>query len=252
MPKDKSAMDEFLGDIPVAEQQQAGDIFGQELTGKPVAPEKEEAEEPHKNRQHRRLEARLQAERESNIALVARLEALTEAQRFAQETSTGTVDESLLRLYGDNENGRQAAKITQDLLDRTKQEARQEAIEAMQSQQQEEAQEVASSQDELDQMLDVIEDEFNVDLTSNTAQAQKARQGFYSTLEKVSPKNSEGLVKDYADPVATWEFYQSQNKSDNSRAKDLGSRSMTRSGASTETKLEATAQERFLRDAGII
>lgn len=251
MPNEKGAMDEFLKDIPVAEEQKVDDIFGQNLEGAPAPePVKVEDDEDHKNRRERRLEARLQAERESSIALAARLEAFTEAQKFARDTS-GDIDQSLITLYGDNEAGRQAAKITQDLLNKTKAEAREEALELYRQQQVDAQKAVAEQQGVLDNMLDSVEDEFNVDLTSNTPEARKARQGFYAALERVSPKDKSGQVTDYADPLATWEFYQSQQKPADNRAKDLGSRSMVKSGASGESKLEATAAERFLKEAGI-
>lgn len=258
MPKDKkSAMEEFLGDIPVAGQQkQTEDVFDKPLDGKEVIdPEKggDTEPEPRKNRHHRRLEAKYQAEREVNIGLAARLEAMSEAQKFIKDTNASNVDENLIRLYGNDEKGLLAAKITQDLLNKTKVEARQEALDAFTKQQEDAAQEVAAHRSELDEMLEEVEDEFNVDLTSDEPTAIKARQGFYKMLEKVSPKNKEGVVTDYADPLATWEFYQQQNKStDTNRAKDLGSRSMVKSGSSGDSNLEASAQERFLKEAGII
>lgn len=242
-------MQQFLGDIPVLENQNVDDIFAKPVIETTEVPTKDE--EVHKNRQHRRLESRLQEEREANIALNARLQALSEAQKFATDIE-GSIDESLLRLYGDNDTGRQAAKITQNLLNRTRDEATHAALEKFQETQQQEANEIAEQHGVLDGMLEELEDEFNVDLTSNTAEAKRARIGFFATLERVSPKDKEGNVKDYADPIATWEFYQSQNKPDNNRAKDLGSRSMVKSGASGTENLQITAQERFLKEAGII
>lgn len=259
MPQEKkSAMEQFLGDIPVADQVKADDLFERPLveeTEPVVEAEPEKAavaadDEPRKNRFHRRLEVKLQAEREANIALNERLKVLSETQRFAQDT--GSVDEKLINLYGDDEKGRAAAKLTQQLLNETKAQAREEALEAVRAEREKEAQEVASSQQELDTMLEDIEDEFNVDITSDTPEAKKARTGFYATLEKISPKNDKGEVTAYADPIATWEMYQQRLQPKNNRAKELSSRSMVQSGASTETKLEANVQERFLRESGII
>lgn len=257
MPEDKvqkSEMETFLGDIPVAEQQVSDDVFGENKAPE-VKPEQGETDDEHsgrKERWERRLREKYQKERESNIQLAAKLEAVTEAQKFAREANTGEVDTSLLTLYGDNDAGRQAARLTQDLLNKTKEQARQEALEAFRQEQSQAQQAVKDQQVALDEMLESVEDEFTVDLTSNTPAARKARQGFYAALEKMSPKDKEGQVIDYADPLATWEYYQSTQKSDNNRAKDLGSRSMVKSGASGESKLEQSATERFLADAGII
>lgn len=255
MPNEKSAIEEFLDDIPVAGEQQGQDILNAPLTGDEgqIVPVKDEAVITQRdNREARRAKKALQEEREANIFVTAKLEAATEALRFARETDTQNVDENLIRLYGNDEKGLLAAKITQDLLNKTKQEAREEALSSFREEQEQADQEVATHRNELDEMLDDIEDEFNVDLTSDSPAALKARQGFYAALQKLSPKNRDGIVTDYADPLATWEYVQSQQKPADTRAKDLGSRSMVRSGASGESKLEASSTERFLKDAGII
>lgn len=248
-------MEEFMEDIPVAGEQQQ-DVLNAPLTQgneSQIVPAKDDAAiTPRDNREARRAKAALQAEREANIALNARLETITEQQRFARETNSDNVDENLIRLYGNDEKGLLAAKITQDLLNKTKQEAREEALESFRDEQTKAEQEVATYRNELDGMLEDIEDEYNVDLTSDTPQATRARQGFYAALQKLSPKTQDGTVTDYADPLATWEYFQAQQKPTNTRAQDLGSRSMVRSGASGDSKLEASATERFLKDAGII
>ena len=244
-------MDEFLKDIPNASDKETqGDVFDQNLN---TAPEKDVAVITERdNREAKRAKKALQAEREANIALNARLQTMTEFQRFSEATPDN-VDEKLLQLYGNDEKGKLAARITQDLLDKTREQAAQSALESFQSQQQEEQAEVAESQRELDTMLEDIEDEFpNVDLTSDSPSARKLRQGFYAALEKVSPKNEDGMVKEYADPIATFEYFQSTQTPETNRSKDLAARGMVRSGQSGDSKLEQTVQERFLKDAGII
>lgn len=255
-PDNKSAMDEFLGDIPVADgEERTGDVFNQPLGETEKKPESEEDSTAvvtnRDNREARRAKKALQSEREANIALNERVRVLSELGRFSKETDQD-VDGSLITLYGDDENGRKAAQITQSLLNKTKEEAREEALNMFREEQQREAEEVGTHQQELDDMLEDIEDEFNVDLTSNTPMTNKMRQDFYILLEKMSPKNRNGEVTDYADPIATWEMLQLQKKPDNSRAKDLSTRSMVKSSAMTDTNLEDKTQERFLREAGII
>ncbi len=246
MPEKNSAMKDFLADIPVANQQPTDDIFEKPLDGSEVQTQ------PEKDVEVRRAKKALQAEREANIELNAKLQALTERDRFEKETEGKDVNEKLLHLYGDDDKGRQAAKLTQDLLNDTRAQAREEALEAFKQEREQEAKEVASSRQVLDEMLEDIEDEFNVDLTSDTPQAEKDRKGFYATLQKFSPKDKDGQVINYADPIATWETYQTLKQPVQNRAKELSSRSMTPSGASTETKLEQTVSERFLKDNGII
>ncbi len=252
MDKEKSEMEQFLGDIPTVEESEFG-------TQPVVEPEKVETEEvaqitPRDNREARRAKAALQVEREANIALNATIAAMTEAQKFQRDTQDLKVDESLLTLYGSDDNGRRAAEITQRLLEKTKSEARDEAFKLFQEEQRKAQAEVGVQEKVLDGMLEEVEDEFDVDLTSNTAQARKTRQAYLTLLEEVSPKDREGNVKDYADPITTFKILQSQatKSPEVNRAKDLSSRSMVRAGASSDSKLEATAQERFLKEAGII
>lgn len=255
MPQDKSAMEEFMQDIPTAGDNQQQDILNAPLTGQDdnqIIPAKDEiVVNQRDNREARRAKKALQAERENNIALNARLEAMSEAQRFSRDTNSDNVDENLIRLYGNDEKGQLAAKITQDLLRKTEEQATTRALEAFREEQAQADNEIAVHRDELDAMLDDIEDEFNVDLTSDTPQALRARQGFYAALQKLSPKK-DGVVTDYADPIATWEYFQTQQKPADNRAKDLASRSMSRSNSSSNSTLGQDATERFLKDAGII
>ena len=249
MDEEKKVVDQFLEDIPVADEL---DAFGEPT----IVPEvKEEVIEPkpRDNREARRAKEALQKEREANIFLTAKLEALSETQKFSRDSKSDDVDHDLLTLYGSDDNGRKAAEITQKLLNKTREQAKAEALEVFQSQQEAATREVSNQEKVLENMIEQIEDEYDVDLTSNTPQSRKSKQGFYALLEKVSPKDSEGNVKDFADPLATWEMYQNtQQKSDSSRAKDLGSRSMVKSGASGESKLEQSATERYLKENGFI
>lgn len=248
--KEKTEMEQFLGDIPTVEESE----FGATAVESEKVAEEVAVVTPRDNREARRAKAALQSEREANIALNARLEAMTEAQKFQRDTQDLKVDESLLTLYGSDDNGRRAAEITQRLLEKTKSEARDEALKMFQEEQRKAQAEVGQQEKVLDEMLENVEDEFDVDLTSNTPQAKKARQTFLTLLEEVSPKDREGNVKDFADPISTFKILQSQTTKDSqtNRAKDLSSRSMVRAGASGDSKLEATAQERFLKEAGIL
>lgn len=257
-------MEQFLGDIPVVEQKKEGDIFDvplntedTETNVEATATQEEDTLQPAKNRADRRYRDRWQEERAASKQLADRVREL-EADKFARATSTNTVDvdDALIRLYGADENGRAAAKITQQLLDKTRADAKAEAMEIYRAERQKEVEQEASFQDEMDGMIEEIEDEYNVDLTSDTPAARKANQGFLVMLQKLSPKNDRGVVTSYADPLATWEMYQEQAKkssADTNRAKDLSSRSMVRSGGSaTDSKLQTQVAERFLKDAGII
>lgn len=252
MPQD-NVLDEFMD-----EQKPDTDAFGEAIVPEAETPvamiDEEDAAEPRKNRRHRRLEEKLQAERESNIEQAAIIRTLTEQQKFRQETQGPAIDDSLLTLYGADEAGRKAAEITAKLLERTKNEAREEALADFRKEQELSNNEVKTQAQALDSMLEEIEDEFDVDLTSNTPAAKKAKTQFFELLEKVSPKDRDGNVKDFADPFTTWELLQtSQTKSNTTqRAKSLGSRSMVQSNGSSAASAAVETNERFLRENGLI
>lgn len=251
-----SEQDQFLSDLP-------GEDGKNDLFEQPLVPEKgegsgdpdpEKVPDSIKDRQHKRLQARLTAEREANIALNARVQALSEAQQFRKDT--GQVNPDLKPLFADTDEGKQGAERLQSILEKTKADAKAEALEEFQRQQEAASREVQNQEQVLDDMLEEIEDEYDVDLTSGTPQSERLKKDFYTLLGKLSPKDADGNVKDFADPIATWEALQEKSKQSKSqetnRAKDLGSRSMVRSGSSSGSQIEANANERFLRDAGII
>ncbi len=254
MPEE-NALDEFAKDFPTAEEIQKQDDF---LTPKSeAAPEEdgaaqEEGEDGHKNRRHRRIEAKLQAEREANIHLNARLEALSEAAQFAKETGGLTVDERLIRLYGDDENGRKAAQLTQSLLEDTAKRARAEALDEMREQERRESREVAENESLIDENLEALEDEHGIDLTSNSPQGRKNRTEYLNMVERLSSKDEDGNIQEYADFNEVFDVYQrTRSKPDSSRQKDYASRGQVHSGGSA-TKAADTAGENYLRQHGII
>lgn len=228
--------DKFFEDLK--EDGKADDMFAGATPPAPVVPAKEEEKkeeeivpESVKNRRHRRLEEALQKERESNIALSARVQTLSEMKETAKSTNT---DERLYTLYGTEDNGKKAASITQSILNDVKEQAKHEALEEMRAERTREKEDVVKQETVLDGFLDSIEDAYNVDVTSNSPAARKARAGFFDALKELSPKDGD-TVTAFADPLATWEHYQLKQSKDKptentDRQKELASRSMTRSG----------------------
>jgi hypothetical protein len=100
-------------------------------------------------------------------------------------------------------------------------------------------------------MVEEIEDEFDVDLTSK--ESEKARTDFYKLLAKMSPKDRDGNIIGYADHFAVWEEYQERLKrTPDSTARNLSARSMTQGSGAAKSDLTTDVTERFLRDQGII
>lgn len=213
----------------------------------------EKAEEPRKNRHHRRLEQQLQQEREARI----RAEAIAEARAERMIAETGEVDPRLLQLYGSEERGKEAAALHQQILRDMAQQARDEAMKEFESRQQAREAEVKQFEAFVDNGLENLEETYNVDLTSNAPAARKARTEFLSLLEQISPKDGSGNIKEYADFNGTFEVYQAKRQAErdtstSDRQKDLAARTMAKTGAAPETPKQPTPGFRgWMRDYGI-
>lgn len=228
-------VDKLFEGLPDDQPKKEGeDIFG-DTEVKPAPEEgnnkdKTEDDEPRKNRRHRRLEAQLQQEREARIAAEARADAVSESQRFSSDE--GEVDERFLRIYGDTPETRQAWKLQQDILNDYKQEAKQEAIREIEERDENVKRQTREYESFIDDELEGIEDEFDVDVTSDAPAARKARREFLEMVQQASPKDEDGTITGYADFSAVWEFYQtkkSTEKQNSNRNKDISSRSMEKS-----------------------
>lgn len=230
----QNEVEKFFGNLP-AEDKQESDIFRPTEQVETQAPEKEDEDEPRKNRRHRRLEDALQRERESNIALNERVRTLAEiAQERQGEKENMRVDERFVRLFGDNETGKEISRHFTEILAETKAEAEENAVQRF-NQQQIDAQEQQKEYESLiDDHLEELEDAYNIDLTSDAPRARKTRREFLELVQSVSPKDENGTITDYADFGSTFEMYQKtrEEKPDESlnRRKEIASRSMQRSG----------------------
>lgn len=251
MPEEQKEFDQFMGEIKGDDL--AKDPFNETPVEEvPKQEEEEVVEDSLKNRRHRRLEQQLEAEKRSNIELAARLSERSEMDKFRQDTGSDNLDEELARIYGtETPETKQASQILQKAFDRFTERAEQRALERFQEMQESSVAEQREAEQTIDDELEGLEDAYNVDLTSNSAAARKARNDLLTLVERISPKDDEGNVKEYADFGEAFQILQNSQEK-NTRAKDLGSRSMVRSGASEPSKLEATAAERFLKDNGII
>lgn len=239
--------EDFLRDL---NQSEATDVLDQPLTPEPE-PVKDEApqedEESKYNRRERRLQAKLQAERESSIALAARLEALTEAQKFSREQNP-IADETIARIYGTNTpEAAEATALLTKALANVETRSTERALEAFRAEQRQQQEAVRAQEQNLESMVEEIEDEVGVTMDKAT------QQGFFALLEKLSPKDREGNIVNYADHHAVWDEYQARKQQTApNRAKDLASRTMVKTGGSPTTTVEADSHERFLRENGII
>lgn len=250
----QSEQERFLSDLEVKEN---ADVLEAPLTEESAEnTETEESSESSemklKNRRERRLAQRLQAEREANIELNARLQTINESKQIREGSEEAEYLKRVERIYGNaTPEAKEATELLKEALrgvhESAKQEALTEALEKFQSEKANEAKAVQQEEQNLDEILDEVEEDYGIDMSN-----ESDRKGYLNLLEKLSPKDDDGNIIEFADPDATAELYLSRKEKSNSRAKELASRSMVRSGASPESKLEMSSAERFLKENGII
>lgn len=202
-----------------------------------------------RNRRERRLMERLSQERESSSFLAGKLEARTEASKSLSEESDYL--KNVERIYGtDSPEAQLATDLLKKALVGMRDDAEQRAYNRLTEDRRKEADEFKAAQTELDNIVDEIEDEYGITLT------EPQERAFFTLLEKMSPKEKDGSVREYADTHAVWEVFQDKLKArpstETNRAKDLSSRSMVNSGSSKESNLNTDVTARFLKEQGII
>lgn len=201
-----------------------------------------------RNRRERRLTAKLQAERESSMFLAGKLEARTEAEK-ALSSEEADYLKGIERIYGtDSPEALLATDLLKKAITGARDDAETRAYDRIKGEREKEQLELRDADKELDSMIDEIEETYDVDLT----EAQE--KAYFGLLTRMSPKDRDGNVINYADPHAVWEVFQEklQSRTKDTRAKDMSSRSMTQSGASKESNLNDDVTARFLKEQGII
>lgn len=243
---------QFLDEFKKPEESNDPFAFLEKPVEKPAEETKgEEAPEgvpEPRNRREKRLMEKLQSERETAIALAAKLDAITQSQQTRTESSQW--EDSIEKIYGNSTPElREATELLKASMKGLKDEAKREALAEYQRIRQEEQSVVSNAEKRIDSMLEEIEDEFNTDLSSGAHRTE-----FLKLIEKMSPKDSEGNIVEYADHHAVWEIYQdklNRNKPVNP-AKDIVARGMTQSVGANDTNLSNDAHVRFLKEHGII
>lgn len=152
-------------------------------------------------------------------------------QNFKKDVEDINLPDSFVALVGNDTPEKQ--KVLKDLssyFGTLKGEARQEFLAEMKQQEEAKIQADAKAQEDLSNYLDEIEENYGVDLTSNTSSAKQLRAQFIDHVRKVAPKDENGEVAMFPDMLGAFEDFQEKNKrSPATRAKELASRGMTRS-----------------------
>lgn len=243
--------EQFLQDIDKEQSKDAFDgLFTEEVTpAEPSTQEDEPEEVPDevKNRRHRRLESKLQKEREANIALAARLEALAEASRTKSTSDDDEALRGIERIYGtDTPEAAEATRLLKETLKGIEERAVNKALSTIQQQELERRAELQKEESALEDMIAEIEDTYSVVVTP------EVEKKFFKQLEKLSPKDQNGNIIQYADHHAVWEYLASTSTKAENPAKKISARSMTQSSSQTESKLQDDVHLRYLRENGLI
>lgn len=209
----------------------------------------DDAGERPRNRRERRLMTQRDNEAKSAAFLAGKLEAITEGRKTVEEEADYL--KIAERIYG---NDSPEAALATDLLKKAitgaRDDAENRAYSRIKAERDEETQQVQAAETELDSMIDEIEDTYGVELN------EPQERAYFQLLEKMSPKDKDGNVREYADPHSVFEIFRDtilkKPTETSSRAKDLSSRSMVKSGTSTELKTGDDAMARYLHEQGLI
>lgn len=248
---DQNELQDFLKELP-NEDKNESNLFGENLEATAEQAEGTETpakEEPYKNRRHRRLESQLQTEREENIRLKALAEGRNEARQFAQENN---VDERLLEMYGNTDEGKKAARLHMELLNDATSKGKDLALQELKEERAREADAQKKYETFIDSELEALEDEHGIDLTSDAPAARKLRREFLEAVQKLSPKDTDGTITNFADFGGVWDsFSEKRAKPDNSRRQQIADRSMAATGNVDTSKATEDANLAYLRSIGI-
>lgn len=163
-----------------------------------------------------------------------------EVETFIREVAGGDDEELtdvLTRMIGNDTPEKVAVlKDFKKALGNIEARGAQKAMSQFQAEQQRVAQEDVKAQSALTQGFEDIEDEYGVDITSNTPIAKKTRNEFIDFVKRIAPKNTQGIVTEFPDFSEAFQVFQETKKADkptNTRAKELANRGMARSAATS-------------------
>ena len=247
--------EQFLKDLDTEEKKL--DVFETPLvpeTEAPKEPEDDEDDFTPKNRRERRIFRKLEARGEETNRLaqeVVSLRNVIDAREARENTEEADYLKLVEKIYGTaTPEAKEATETLKSALkgayEAAKRDSLQESRQDREEERATESNEVAENERTLDGIMGELEDEHDVDFSD-----PQTRKGFLAVLEKLSPKDKEGNIVEYADSEAAYEVWESRRDKTANRAKAIASRTMTPSGQSQPSKLQEDANWRALKDAGI-
>lgn len=238
MKDEVKAVDEFLGDLNETQEDpfkpEEKDPFNSEEP-KVVEETEEKAEKPipfHKDPKVLRFIEKEVEKRASQFKP-------SETRQFIEETK-GEEDDLVTAfehiIGNDTPEKQHALNMLRKGITDVGEKATAQVIQKLQQEREQETEAERQAEEELTQGFENIEESYGVDLTSNTPAAKKTKSDFIEFITRIAPKNSEGQVIAFPDLEASFETFQEKRKAPaptNNRAKELASRSMTRSAESS-------------------
>lgn len=225
MPQDKNSTVDFLNGIT-----DTPEPFKEEEEVKDETDEKDDEPLPfHKD-------PKVQKYLEKEIQKALKEHQPSAEKQFRQEVKDEIdLPPALVKLVGnDTEEKREALSALAKHLDSLTDKAKEKFLEEMREQEREVQEADDAALDELNAGFDAIEEEFGVDLSRDS----QKRAAFVEYLRKVSHKNADGEVDQFADIPAAWEEFQERQSKPASRAKELASRGLARSGDTTSAPVQ--------------
>jgi hypothetical protein len=221
MANENNVVADFLGNTDDK------DIFSEKVsTDEQVLDDVEQDEKPLPFHQ----DPKVQRYVEKQIAKALKDIPQTAERKFKDEVEEINLPSSFVELIGnDTPEKRKVLKDMSDYMTSIPEKAQQQFLEKQAEIAQKQTQAEQAAQEELESSLEQIEEDYKVDLSAGKA----LRTQFIEYVRKIAPKDENGDVSAFPDLVASFEEFQEKNKRPATRAKELASRGMTRSGDTT-------------------
>lgn len=184
----------------------------------------------HKNPEFKKL-------KEANKELSQRVERLSELEKFVRSSASDDdeLTSVLTQIIGNDTPEKElGVRNLRKVLLGIKDEARNEALESFQAREEQAKQAEREASQMLNESLESLEETYSIDLTSNAPLARKTRTEFLTFVQRIAPKNGNGEITQYPDFHEAFDVFQETRRNSattqqNTRAKDIAARSMSRS-----------------------
>jgi hypothetical protein len=196
-----------------------------------VESEKTDDDDSPRNRRERRfvkemenIRREAQADREARIRAEERAASILELGKHADASS----DPDEAKFYGDTPEGKFAKSYLDRKFQSVKEQAKQEALDEIRRGDELKSVEEQKDSETIDSGFSRVEDEFDVDLSGDTAESKKLRNGFIDFLQDLTTDS-------YPDFTKSFEVYSKLNQKQPSQGsvqrKALADRSMASAGS---------------------